>query len=50
VLRYSIHRNIDAWFRVSNLFWSDREEIGSGLERIDGKSRTDIKVQLRFKF
>ncbi|MFT7102438.1 MAG: hypothetical protein ACJAYA_001005, partial [Bacteroidia bacterium] len=50
VLRYSIHRNIDAWFRVSNLFWSDREEIGSGLETISGKSRTDIKVQVRFKF
>ena len=50
VLRYNIHRNISTWFRVSNLFWSDREEIGSGLERIDGKSRTDIKVQLRFKF
>jgi len=50
VLRYSIHRNIDAWFRVSNLFWSDREEIGSGLETISGKSRTDIKVQVRFQF
>ena len=50
VVRYSINRNIDAWFRVANLFWSNREEIGSGLETIDGKSRTDIKVQLRFKF
>ena len=50
VLRYNIHRNISAWFRVSNLFWSDREEIGSGLETIDGKSRTDIKLQVRLKF
>lgn len=50
VIRYNIHRNIDAWFRVSNLFYSNRDHIGSGLETIDGKSRTDIKVQLRFKF
>ena len=50
VLRYRIHRNIDGWVRVSNLFYSNRDKIGSGLETIDGKSRTDIKVQLRFKF
>lgn len=49
-LRYNITRNIHFWFRVSNLFWSDRESIGSGLEEIDGKHRTDVKVQLRFKF
>ena len=50
VLRYDIHRNIDAWVRVSNLFYSNRDQIGSGLEAINGKSRTDIKVQVRFKF
>lgn len=49
-LRYNIYKNIDAWFRVANLFYSNRDQIGSGLESIDGKSRTDIKVQLRFKF
>lgn len=49
-LRYSIHKNIDAWFRIANLFYSNRDHVGSGLEQIDGKHRTDIKVQLRFKF
>jgi hypothetical protein len=49
-LRYSIHKNIDAWVRVANLFYSNRNQIGSGLETIDGKSRTDIKIQLRFSF
>ena len=50
VLQYKIRKNIDAWFRVSNQFYSDRETIGSSLETVDGKSRTDIKVQLRLKF
>ncbi|MCF8464323.1 MAG: helix-hairpin-helix domain-containing protein [Flavobacteriales bacterium] len=50
VLRYNIHKNIDAWVRVANLFYSNRDEIGSGLETVNGKSRTDIKVQLRFSF
>lgn len=49
-LRYNIHKNIDAWFRIANLFYSNRDHVGSGLEQIDGKHRTDIKVQLRFKF
>ena len=49
-LRYSVYKGIDVWFRVSNLFYSDRDHIGSGLEEITGKHRTDIKVQARFKF
>lgn len=49
-LRYNIHRNVSAWFRVSNLFYSNRDFIGSGLEEIPGKHRTDIKIQLRLKF
>lgn len=49
-LRYNIYKNIDAWFRVANLFYSNRDHVGSGLEEIDGKHRTDIKVQIRFKF
>lgn len=49
-LRYNIYKNIDAWVRVSNVFLSNRDQVGSGLETISGKHRTDIKVQLRFKF
>jgi hypothetical protein len=49
-LRYNIYKNIDAWVRVSNVFFSNRDQVGSGLETISGKHRTDIKVQLRFKF
>lgn len=49
-LRYNIYKNIDAWVRVSNVFFSNRDQVGSGLEAISGKHRTDIKVQLRFKF
>lgn len=50
VLRYNIYKNIDAWVRVSNIFYSDRDFVGSGLEQTYGKHRTDLKVQLRFTF
>lgn len=49
-LRYRIYKGIDAWFRVGNLFYSNRDNVGSGLEQTRSNHRTDIKVQLRLKF
>ncbi len=49
-LRYNVYKNIDLWFRVANLFYSNRDHVGSGLEETPSNHRTDIKVQLRFKF
>lgn len=49
-IRYDITRNISVWFRISNLYYHDRDFIGSGLERIDGRHRTDVKAQVRFRF
>lgn len=49
-LRYDIYKNIDMWVRVANLFYSNRDHVGSGLEETAGKHRTEIKVQLRFNF
>lgn len=48
-IRWDVTRKISLWLRVSNTFYHDRDFIGSGLERIDGKNRTDIKVQVRFR-
>ncbi|MFC2176024.1 helix-hairpin-helix domain-containing protein, partial [Bacteroidota bacterium] len=47
-IRYKAYKGIDFWFRVSNLFYGNKNEIGSGLEKISGKHRTDVKLQLRF--
>lgn len=49
-VRYDISRNVSAWFRVANSFFSNRENVGSGLEQTPSNHRTDIKVQLRLKF
>lgn len=49
-LRYRIYKGIDAWFRVANTFYSNRDHVGSGLEETPSNHRTDIKVQVRFKF
>jgi hypothetical protein len=39
-------RFIEVWARYSQTFYSDRTEIGTGLERIDGNNRSEIKIQV----
>jgi hypothetical protein len=50
LLRYRIKRNIDFWVRIAQTYYTDRNTIGSGLEQIDGSTKTDLHLQLRFKF
>lgn len=50
VLKYSILKNLDFWFRIANSHYRDMDGLGSWLDAIEGKNRTDIKLQLRFKF
>ncbi len=50
VIKYSAFDNLDFWFRIANTYYHDQQELGTGLDAIEGKNRTDIKLQLRFKF
>ena len=49
LLHYKVSRQIDVWTRVARTTFYDRNEIGTGLETIDGNKRTDIKFQIRYK-
>ncbi len=50
VAKYSITDNLDLQARISNTWYANKSEIGSGLELIEGSAKTDLKVQLRWKF
>lgn len=50
LLKYSIFKNLDFWFRISQTWYSDKDVISSGLEEILGKTKTDIHAQIRLKF
>jgi hypothetical protein len=50
VARFRIKRNIDFWVKWARWHYSDREVISSGLTEIEGNVRSDIRMQLRFKF
>lgn len=49
-LRYTIVKNIDLWLRYAQTFYYNRNTIGSGLEQINGNTRSEIKAQVRFRF
>ncbi len=44
-----LNSHTDVWARIARTTFYDREEIGTGLETIDGNKRTDVKFQIRYK-
>lgn len=50
LLQFKLSQKIDLWLRWSHIRYTDRTEIGSGGERIDGNTRNDIKFQARLRF
>lgn len=46
--RYRLSKSIDAWFRYAITQYSSGEDIGSGLDLIAGRHKSDIKLQVRY--
>ena len=50
LFKYDLGRNVDLWLRWAQTYYTDRNLIGSGLDEIEGNTRTEIKAQMRLKF
>jgi hypothetical protein len=50
LVRYQASRKIDLWFRLSQTWFSNEKSLGSGLDTIEGNTRTEAKAQIRYKF
>jgi len=50
VTRWRLHRKIDLYARLARTRYTNRNYSGSGLDRIEGPSRTEVKVQIRLRF
>ncbi|WP_055148414.1 ComEA family DNA-binding protein [Jiulongibacter sediminis] len=50
VSRYSVNRNIDLWFRIARTSLLNTETISSGYNEIEAPHRSDLKLQIRYKF
>lgn len=49
-VRYRLSRNIDVWMKYSLTQYTDRETIGSGLDQIDGRRKSEIRFQVRWQW
>lgn len=49
-LRYKGIRNMTLEFRYAQTYWSNEETFGSGLEEIQGQTRTEVKAQIKYQF
>ncbi len=50
LVRYKLTRNIDLYARLAQTWYSNRNSTGSGLDIVEGNTRTEIKAQLRVRF
>ena len=48
--RYQSAENLTLWLRYAQSWYSHKTELGSGMDRIAGTMRSEIKVQARWKF
>jgi hypothetical protein len=50
LLQWKPRHNLDLWLRWARTRFRDREVIGSGLDRIEGNTRSQLKMQLKLDF
>jgi len=50
LLNYKLNKSLTFWLRFDQTFYANRTTIGSGLEEIQGNTRSEITAQLMWKF
>jgi len=50
LINWKINEHIKMWLKVSDTWYSDRNIIGTGLEKIAGNQKPDARLQFRFTF
>jgi hypothetical protein len=49
-VRYRLFKSMDIWARYAVYLYQNVETIGSGLDEINGRSKSDVSVQMRYQF
>lgn len=50
LLKYDLGYNINLYARYAQTFYTNRDNIGTGLEKIDNNTRSEVTAQIRIKF
>lgn len=48
--KWRISKNLDCWLRYALTWYPKEESIGSGLDKIIGNKKSDIKFQIRYQW
>jgi DNA uptake protein ComE-like DNA-binding protein len=49
-INYDINKKLSLWGRIAQYFYPDKDNIGSGLDEIQESHKTEVKLQLLYKF
>ncbi len=49
MVEFKANRKITIWLRYTHVRFTDREQIGSGVDTIEGNIRNDVKFQVRMR-
>jgi hypothetical protein len=47
---YTVNKHLTVWIRLAHIRYTDRNEIGSGADTIEGDTKNDLRIQTRIKF
>ncbi len=50
LIRYRLNNSTDIYARLARTAYTNRNSSGSGLDTVEGSTRTEIKVQIRYRF
>lgn len=49
-LQYNLLKRMDFWFRYSAYLYRGERTVGSGLDEIQGSKKSEVKLQMRYRF
>lgn len=49
MLKYDVSRSLDIWVRYAHSYYSNKNSIGSGLDKIQGNTKSELKLQVIVK-
>ena len=49
-MKYRVSRWMDVWLRYGQTYFSNVNSISTGLNAIEGRTRSEVKAQVRFRF
>ncbi|MEX8547028.1 MAG: hypothetical protein V5804_05440 [Mucilaginibacter sp.] len=49
-LQYTFKKGLDFWFRYSAYLYRGEKTVGSGLDEIQGNKKSEVRLQMRYRF